>query len=145
MARTIRIILGEYFQSPMSNMNFPAYFNYVNTAGKITARSTMDLITILSTALEEQEKINVENEENFKTIFEILTKLVKQDANLTKEPISEPSSPEEKELEDALPKSIKKTPEFKLTPNSLKCGVCGKVCKNKFGYNGHMTSHQSKV
>lgn len=74
---TIRIILGSYFQSPMSNMNFPAYFNYVNTAGKISARSSMDMDSIIFTAIEEQEKVNTQNEENFKQIFEILTKLVK--------------------------------------------------------------------
>lgn len=128
----IRVVIGGYFQSPMSNMNFPAYMNYVNTAGKITARSTMDLATIMFTVLEEQEKINEQNEENFKQIFEILAKLVNPDVSQKiEQPILEPSSPLQ----------AQKTPEI------FKCEICGQ----QFGYNltlaGHLRrkDHQPKI
>lgn len=125
----IRIVVGDLFQSPMARMSYPAYLNYVNTSGKITARSLMDLHTIVLTFLEEQEKVNLQNEENFKTIFEILAKLVKDMPNKVEEPISTPSQ---------APQAVEK----QLNP--LECKVCGKVLKNTFGYKGHIRSHQPK-
>ena len=75
---SIRIAIGELFQSSMSTMNFPSYIAYVNTSGKITSRSMMDLDTVILTFLEAQEKINQQNEENFVQIFEVLAELVKE-------------------------------------------------------------------
>lgn len=53
---SIRDAVGAIFQSPMNQMSFPAYFAYVNTAGKVTSRSMMETIMVCLTYLEEQEK-----------------------------------------------------------------------------------------
>ena len=131
MPRTIRIILGEYFQSPMSNMNFPAYINYVNTAGKITARSTMDLSTIILAAIEEQEKINEQNEQNFIQIFEILAKLVNPPI------VGQPQAPK-------VETPIENPKLDNETIGKWVCDNCGKVLSTKLALAGHSRSHQPK-
>lgn len=72
----LRQVLGEFMGSPMQNMSYVEYFQYVNQAGKITQRSTLDLLTILYTYAEEQEKINERYEAQFTQIAGILEKLV---------------------------------------------------------------------
>lgn len=83
----------------MSRMNFPAYFQYVNTAGKVSARSLMEIEAVILTILEEQEKINLQNEENFKQIFEILAKLVKKEPNI--EPTKPSDNPKTAGIEES--------------------------------------------
>lgn len=73
---TLRQTISNLFEAPMQNMNFVSYFQYINTNGKITARSLMEIVCILATYVEEQEKINEKNEANFKDIETILAKLV---------------------------------------------------------------------
>lgn len=53
---TIRKQVEELFNLPMGYMHYPQYFNALNEAGKITARSMLDLILILIQAMEEMEK-----------------------------------------------------------------------------------------
>lgn len=130
MARTIRIILGEYFQSPAGSMNFPSYFNYINTAGKHTARSMMDLEAIFSAAIEEQERQNIENAENFKQIFEILAKLVKD--------LSAPKAADEVSVSGLPPTHSQESAAFK-------CEVCGKELSTKLALAGHSRSHKDKL
>lgn len=146
---TVRIILGEYFQSPMGTMNFPAYFNYVNTAGKITARSSMDILIVICTALEEQEKINAQNEEDKKQIFEILAKLVKAEVpEKVEESISEPSgSIQEQKFEglEQLPADSWKTsihPDGTAAPAPFICPICKKGLSTKLALAGHSRSHK---
>jgi hypothetical protein len=63
-------------------MSFVAYFQYLNGAGKITARSQMDMTIIMLTFLEEYQKKNELYEDNFKEIQEILTKLVEKNKDI---------------------------------------------------------------
>lgn len=88
----------------------------------------LELDTVILTLLENQEKINQQNEENFKQIFEILAKLVGD--KQTDEP---------------------KVDELKLSdntifadPNPLQCKVCDKVCASEFGLKAHARSHKPK-
>lgn len=120
----IRLIVGELFQSPMGNMGFPAYFSYINTAGKITAKSTMDIETVLLAVLEEQEKINQQNEDNFKQIFEILAKMIKQPE------VTETTTKFDPPIETFDPDHI------------WQCPIDKKEFKNEFGLKGHMRSHK---
>lgn len=73
---TIKQAVSELFGSPMQNMSYVSYFRYVNEAGKITAKSLLELVTICLTYMDEQEKKNAQYEENFKEIEKILQKLV---------------------------------------------------------------------
>lgn len=79
--RPIRIIVSELFVTPIQNMSFVAYFQYLNSAGKMTARTHMDLTTILLVAYEEVEKKLEAYESNFKEIQEILEKLTEKQKN----------------------------------------------------------------
>jgi hypothetical protein len=104
--RNIRVIIGEVFKSPMSHMNYPQYFQYINTTGKITARSLMEVEAVILTFLEEQEKVNLQNEENFKQIFEILAKIVNNEVSLaTTTPVEAPKTVETEMSSTILPDS----------------------------------------
>lgn len=48
--------VSEYFEYPMLNMSFKTYLEFLNTSGKITARSTMDLLAIILEQLSENER-----------------------------------------------------------------------------------------
>lgn len=87
---SIRVTIGTLFQAPMGGMNFVEYFTLVNGGGKITARSLMDICTILLTRLEEQEQINAKNELQFNEIANILQKLLNEKANAKTPPESHP-------------------------------------------------------
>lgn len=136
--RTIRIIIGEYFQSPMGSMNFPAYFNYVNVAGKITPRSQMELETILFIAIEEQEKINKQNEEHFEQIFEILAKLVGNKDQQQEQKIELTAMPKLETVAKAFNQKMEDQGRFV-------CTICAKEFKAKIGLLGHQRSHKTTV
>lgn len=135
MMNNVRIIIGELFQSSMSNMSFPAYFNYVNTSGKITARSLMELDSVILTLLEAQEKVNQQNEENFKQIFEILAKIVEEK--------KEPEHTNNKLSKNDVVSIIEKPTE--KTQDSFRCATCDKVFTHKVALSGHSRSHKVKI
>ena len=67
--KQVRDVVGIIFDAPMQNMSYVEYFAYVNTGGKITARTLLDLCTVLFTFAEEQEKINVKNKELIESLM----------------------------------------------------------------------------
>lgn len=123
----IRISVGNLFEAPVQNMSFVSYLAYVNTNGKITPRSLMDLITILLIHVEEQEKINEENKANFKDIEAILSKLVDKKLG---------NKVDEKEEELSMPHADQLHPGFI-------CDQCGKGVKTRLALAGHSRSHKS--
>lgn len=98
-------------------MTFVAYFNYLNTAGKITAKSLLDTQVVVLSYVEELEKKNEEYEANFKEIESILTKLVEKKVDVD---IDSPVSKE------AFP-----------------CPICGKVLSSNLALAGHSRTHKS--
>lgn len=116
-------------------MSFPAYFNYLNEAGKITARSTIDTVTIMLTFIEEQEKVNEQNKQDFKEIEKILTKLAEKKV-------------EEYKTDAPVVDETVDTEEFEKAPESINptfsCPTCGKEVKSELGLKGHMRSHKEK-
>lgn len=60
--KQVREVVSIIFDAPMRDMTYVEYFGYINTGGKITARSLLDLATVLFTFVEEQEKINAKNQ-----------------------------------------------------------------------------------
>lgn len=48
--------IGSYFGIPLGNTSYPLYFGSMNERGKITARSLLDLITILCETISETEE-----------------------------------------------------------------------------------------
>lgn len=113
---SIRISIGTYFQAPMQNMTFAEYFAYINTAGKISARSLMDMVVALATYTEAQEKKNEQYEANFKEIADVLAKLVDKKVEMPTTPSSS-------------------NPKFS-------CPVCDKEVSTKLALSGHMRSHK---
>lgn len=105
---SLRLTLSELYQAPVQSMSWVAYFQYLNSVGKITARSQMDLSVILLTHLEELQKKNEQYEDNFKEIQEILTKLVEK--NKSKDDIVH-------ELQEALKVFPKLPPTPETVPN----------------------------
>lgn len=143
---SIRIIVGEVFQSPMSDMNFPAYISYVNTAGKVSPRSMLELEAVMLVILEQQEKINQQNEENFKQIFEILAKLTTEFKRIVEQPVQVPT--DEAVFIGQLKKQFEKDQaEKKESVPTDKPLICPE-CKKEFGTNlalmGHQRSHKKK-
>src|SRR3990167_2116788 len=53
---TIRDSLSRHFGTPMQAMGFPQYLSYLNSAGKITQRSLLELLIILCEQVEAEEK-----------------------------------------------------------------------------------------
>lgn len=69
--KSTKELVGDLFGAPVQNMTYPHYLQYMNEQGKITARSIMDLCSVLLTKIEEYEH-------NFEQIEQILGKLVDQ-------------------------------------------------------------------
>ena len=114
----------------MQNMSYISYFKYVNEGGKITARTLIDLCTVIFSYLEEQEKKNEQYEANFKEIEQILTKLVGEKTKL-------PQSIADKPLD------IK---EFENTdPNVCDFPNCGKSFTKSIALLGHKRSHTKQT
>jgi len=138
---SIRIIIGNVFSSEMGNMSFVRYFNYINEAGKVTARSLMNVVTVLLTFAEEQERKNEEYDNNFKEIEKILTKL-------TSEKLAKPAIVKEKEIAGPIePTLLTTSKEIKIDPvvnEGFICKVCSKTCASKLGLISHSRSHSSK-
>ena|SRR3990167_7449121 len=89
---TIRDSLSRHFGTPMQAMGFPQYLSYLNSAGKITQRSLLELLIILCEQVEAEEKRKEQYEKNFKDIEDILVNLLKTEANIVN--IVESSLPE---------------------------------------------------
>lgn len=127
---TLRQTISTLFEAPMQGMSFVAYFQYINTNGKITARSLMEIVCILATYAEEQERINEKNEANFKEIESILAKLIdkKLDEKVDEKPIQE----------DPMSKAINEAYGYN-------CATCGKTLSTKLALAGHSRSHKKTV
>ncbi len=132
----IRTIISAIYQSPMQDMTFPDYFKYVNEGGKVTPRSLLEVQSAILTYIEEQEKINEINENTFKDVEEVVTKLVNKtttskDIDLTdykvehKKSISSPEPPESVD------------PVFS-------CPECGKTFTTQLALTGHSNTHKKK-
>ena len=119
---TIRESLTLAFGTPIQNMSFPAYFAYLNTGGKITQRSLMDILTVLCEQLDERQKTEELYNQNFKDIEVILVKLVKKEQP-TNDIASSPTPPE----------------VYQFT-----CATCNKPLKTKLALAGHSRSHTPK-
>lgn len=118
----IRDVVGTIFQSSMQQMSFPAYFAYVNGAGKVTARSIMEVQAAILTFLEEQETRNEIVDQQFKDAEELFRKMTMHIFPTTDKPLDI---------------------EAFVDPNDgFTCLECGKVCKSMFGLRGHMKSHK---
>lgn len=78
----VRELIGVLFKSPVGNMNYPAYFQYLGTSGKITQRTLVEVNCILLEVIEEQEKKLAEADDHFKNIFEVLTALVEKNKKI---------------------------------------------------------------
>lgn len=114
----IREILGTFFGSSMGKMTFPQYLSYVNSAGKITARSTMEILAVVCTVLENQETINDQNNENFKQIFDLLTKMVNEKPKIE-------YNPPPMEVKD-------------IVIPIVTCPYCARVFKSRHQLDGHI-------
>lgn len=149
----VRTVVGDLFSAPMGNMNFVSYFQYVNTSGKITAKSLLDLSTALFIFAEEQEAKNEQYEANFKEIQEILVKLVEE----RKMPKFAPTATlgntatytGTTTMTGADPSSniVGNVPPIAESPvggplQPFQCHVCGKQLKNAGGLTGHLRSHK---
>lgn len=127
----LRLTISNLFETPIQNMTYVAYFQFVNSSGKITARSLMDLVTILLTHAEEQERKMNQYDQNFVDIEEILAKLVD---NKVVEKVDEPPPVPR---EDATTKATNEAFGFN-------CATCGKTLSTKLALAGHSRSHKSK-
>lgn len=131
----VRTIVGNIFQSPVQTMSYPAYFSYINEAGKVTARSLMDCVAVLFTVLEEQEKQLAQHEQNFQDIEEILQKLVAQRAQSKSTAEVLKSVVAEVERENKIEEKPVESPIFA-------CDVCPKTFTAKVALAGHKRSHK---
>jgi len=152
----LKNVIGEIFQSPMNNMSFVSYFQYVNTSGKVTAKSLMDTCTILLTFCDEQEGKNDLYESNFKEIESILIKLVEQKLEIKQEisPVPEihykdgtlpevPSQEPEVIVHDTnYPSDINTVKDIPSEADSFMCPECSKILKTKLALAGHSRSHK---
>ena len=125
-------------------MSFVSYFSYVNTAGKVTARSLMDVLTVVCTMVEEQEKKNEQYEANFKEIEQILQKLVEDktsgDSEDAKEEIFYGTIEEgTKPIEVDVKALLETRPHYEF-----KCEECGKDIMTRIGLLSHQRSHKPK-
>lgn len=142
----IRDVVGAYFGASMQNMSYPAYCNYLNEGGKITARSLMDVQALILTFLEEQEAKNEQNELNFQEIKGILAKLVDEKVVNTGEeklqaPIADMSPPIITHDAPLDLDTFAETPTD-ATPSVFVCPTCGKEFKSSLGLMGHARSHK---
>ncbi len=131
---TIRRSVEVLFESPIQNMSFVAYLSNVNSAGKITARSLMDLSTLCLTYIEELEKKNEQYEANFKEIEHILTKLVNNKTQSDKIDITPNNYSETKNT----------TTETAIVAPPFQCTTCSKAFTTKLALMGHGKTHLSK-
>lgn len=101
----------------MGRMSFVSYFSYVNTTGKITARSIMEVCVVLLEFADQQEKKNEQFEANFKEIENILKKLVDK-----KVPQGTGSNPNVSDLEPKKPfgPMVDNKPDLKVKPATPK-------------------------
>jgi hypothetical protein len=145
----LRELVGSYYGAAMQGMSYPAYFNYLNTGGKITARSLMDTQALILTFLEDQEAKNEQIEQNFKDIREVLEKLVDKkvdnkvdkavtDIDLTDYKVEDPA------MHTATPDKPLDIEEYAKDP-TFSCPECGKEAKTKAGLLAHQRgAHKSK-
>ncbi len=122
----IKDIVGTLFQSPVGNQSFPTYLSYINTAGKVTARSMLDIEAVLLTFAQEQEKKNEEVDEKFKQIFEILSKIVDEKQSKTA---------------DSQETVVMEAPDI-APENEFTCKICRKSFKSSLGLMGHSRTHK---
>jgi len=54
--QTLKDKIGNYFGMPMRDVSYRLYLASMNESGKITARSLLDLMTIVLETLDEMEK-----------------------------------------------------------------------------------------
>lgn len=138
----IRIELGDLFGAPVQEMNFASYMQYINAAGKITARSLMDITTILLAKVEDQEQQLARYEANFKEIEEILGKMVdkkvdnKIDIDLS-----------DYKVDGAIPRvveeKVQEAEKVNLTNlEDFTCPVCDRKNKSKLGLISHQRIHK---
>lgn len=123
----IREALTLAFGTPIQNMGFPAYFSYLNTGGKITQRSLMDILVVLCEQLDEQQKTLEAYKQNFKDIEAILTKLVEK---------------KEYKAPQFEPLTYKGVPE--IADETFICATCNKPLSTKLALAGHSRSHKVK-
>lgn len=86
----LRLIIGNLFEAPMGRMTMVSYFEYINSSGKLTARTLMEICTVILTFLEEQQRKNDQYEANFLEIEKILSKLVNQKVENKQEEVPAP-------------------------------------------------------
>lgn len=110
---SLRVAIGNLFESPMGKMSYISYFQYINTGGKLTARSLMETCTIILTYMEDQEKKLQQYEANFKEIETILSKLV--DKKVSKETIEVSFAGDKEHVEAIIEKAKERTPEQEAT------------------------------
>lgn len=136
----IRTIISEYFQAPMQQMSFPAYFQYSAINQKMTERIRQDLLIVLLSAVDEMEKTHRHYEDNFREIEEILTKLVQ------KQQQKEASVEELKAALQVLPK-IAQTQAVSGDTTHVGpyiCSVCQKSFTHKIALIAHSRIHAVK-
>lgn len=132
----IRHTVEALFASPIQDMTFVSYMSYINSSGKITAKSILDLCIVALVHLEEQEKKNEQYEANFKEIESIFSKLL---AEKDKKEIVSTESLNTQEFEGISLSKYDDTVEA-----TFRCDVCSKEVKTKLALAGHMRSHKGK-
>lgn len=135
----LRELIGSYYGAAMQGMSYPAYFNYLNTGGKITARSLMDTQALILTFLEEQETKNEQIVQNFIDIKFVLEKLVDKKLD---------NKVDIKELEEVVGDRpvYEESIEIPVPVDVVySCPECGKEAKSQAGLLAHQRgAHKSK-
>lgn len=126
---TIKKAIGSLFGLPVQDMSFPSYFQYVNERGKITARSLLDMMTIVLTELDEQEKRNAQYEESFKEIENILEKIVTGGNNIVITKVED------------IPEFLSASHKI-VEVETYTCDTCRKGFTTKIALSGHKRSHK---
>lgn len=156
---TIREGLSLQFGVPIQNMTFMGYLSYLNSNGKISQRSLLDLLILICEQVENQEKREAQYIQNFKDIEDILKGLVSASQMTLKIPESDEMPPVS--FKDVIPDIVAKVEyenkpsvigdidgaqgEVEVTNEEAKtfpCDKCDKVLKSKIALLGHSRSHK---
>jgi len=97
----IRNKVGEYFGVPMGEVKTPIYMANMNEAGKITARSLLDLMTIIIEDIDElqnkEETVSIldwKNDKNSKELVDpMLTSIQKEVSETIGSSLDKPEKP----------------------------------------------------
>lgn len=110
--QTIRHKIEQLFGYPAMKMPWSLYIAQLNEAGKLTARSIMDIMTVVLEVLEQQEgevKLMSEPKSSYADNVKVVTELENEEVIKIMD-----------EVEKSIPESIKNIPELEIMPKEVK-------------------------